>query len=90
MKFPDFQEESLMRLASFGVIREMHSAENQYLLKHGYNLTLKALKPTSIERQNVKLALKVFNPQIVTALWELSPKKYFESYEDTAEFIDNL
>lgn len=86
MHYPDFEEEK-MRLASFQALKSMHLSEKNKLLQYGYTLSLKALYPTSIERQNVKLALQIFNSNVATALCELGSKKQFESFEDTAAYI---
>ena len=87
MQYPDFKEEK-MRIASFRSLKDMHSTEKDNLLQYGYTLSLKSLYPTTIERQNVKLALQIFNPDVVTALRELGPKKHFEYFEDTAAYIE--
>lgn len=59
--------------------------EKDKLLKHGYSLSLKALFPSSIERQNVKLALKIFNPFVIEAL--KGPFNNLPFSQDTADFI---
>nr|XP_012225401.1 PREDICTED: uncharacterized protein LOC105673967 [Linepithema humile] len=87
MQYPDFKEQK-MRLASFQSLKDMHSTEKDNLLQYGYTLSLKSLYPTSIERQNVKLALQIFNTNVVIALRELGPKKRFEYFEDTAAYIE--
>lgn len=85
---PDFADHTQQLIASFSALKEMHALEKNSLIKYGFGLTLKALYPTSIERQNVKLALKVFNSNNVAALSELGPKKNFTSWKDTSAFIE--
>lgn len=84
--FPDFFGNE-MRVAAFGALKEMHMRENDQLIKYGHTLSLKALYPSSIERQNVKLVLQVFNDSIVAALEQLGPKVCLSSYKDTSVFI---
>lgn len=87
MKFPSINS-SEIKEASFNALKELHRKEQNELLKFGYTLSLKALYPSSIERQNVKLALQVFNHSTVAALRQIGPKISLESYEDTADFIE--
>ncbi|KAH7965136.1 hypothetical protein HPB49_004073 [Dermacentor silvarum] len=50
-----------MKAASFEVVRPLYSLEQTSLLKLGYKLNSKAINPTPMERQNVKLVLNVMN-----------------------------
>lgn len=88
MVYPDFKSPDVIKVASFDALKQLHSKEQSQLLKYGYTLSLKALYPTSIERQNVKLVLQIFNQIIVTALRELGPKVPFKNFEDTATYIE--
>ena len=47
--------------------------EKANVLKDGYLLNWKALFPTAIERQNVKLALRKFDRTTVAVLQTLGP-----------------
>ena len=47
--------------------------EKDSVLKDGYLLTLKSLFPNVIERQNVRLVLKIFDTTTVAALETLEP-----------------
>lgn len=89
MVYPHFENHNnLLRVASFDALKELHRLEEGSLLKYGYGLTLKALFPSSLERQNVKLALQIFSGRIVTALNEIGPLKNLENWQDTACYID--
>ncbi|KAH9376236.1 hypothetical protein HPB48_014403 [Haemaphysalis longicornis] len=57
-----------MKGASFDAVWELYSSEKFSLLKVGYKLNAKAVNPTSVERQNMKLALSVINPFVSNAL----------------------
>jgi hypothetical protein len=57
------------------------------LLKYDYSLSLKALYPSSLERQNVALALQIFNSSNVSALNEFGPLEHLQHFEDIADFI---
>lgn len=87
MKYPNIND-SEIKHASFECLKELHRKEQNQLLKFGYTLTLKALNPTPIERQNVKLALQIFNYNIVAALKQFGPKVPLGNYKDTADYIE--
>lgn len=56
--------------ASFAHVRDLYSSEKNSVLKLAPNLTHKSIFPNSLERQNVKLALKVFDEKTAAALVE--------------------
>lgn len=86
--FPDFYDLTTVRYASFEAIRDVYKIESDKLLKFGYGLSLKALWPSTFERQNVKLVMQIFNDDIENSLLELGPSEHIENYEDTAKFIN--
>lgn len=57
-----------MQAASFEAVRQLYALEQTSLLKLGYKLNSKAINPTPMERQNVKLVLNVINPFVSNAL----------------------
>lgn len=57
-----------MKAASFEAVRQLYALEQTSLLKLGYKLNSKAINPTPMERQNVKLVLNVINPFVSNAL----------------------
>ena len=59
-----------LHTASFAHLRALHSSEKDNFVKLAPNLTYKALYPSNLERQNVKLALKVFDDKTIVALGE--------------------
>lgn len=65
----------------------MHELETGGLLKYSFGLTLKALCPTSLERKNVKLALKVFSRSVLHGLLEFKLTNDMIDISSTAEFI---
>ncbi|KAH7932844.1 hypothetical protein HPB49_003351 [Dermacentor silvarum] len=73
--------------ASFKHLRDLHKEESSLLLKSGYGLTSKALNPSNLERQNVKLVLQVFNPHVAEALAARSGKAEFQHAAATADFM---
>ena len=86
--YPDFDNCSFIRSACFRDLITIYYMEKDSVLKDGYLLTLKSLFPNSIERQNVKLVLKIFDRTTVAALETLghsSPK--LTNWESTAIFI---
>lgn len=90
--FPEIQgdtpESERMQTASFATIRDLHSKECDQLLKYGYGLSRKALYPSSLERQDVKLALQIFNDYLPEALRALGAKHNLFSFEATATFVE--
>jgi hypothetical protein len=86
--FPDFDDNEIVRYASFEAIREVYNIETEKLLKFGYGLSLKALWPSTFERQNVKLVTQIFNDNVENNLLELGPSNNIRNYEDTARFIN--
>lgn len=77
-----------VNIASFSSLRKLHSVEEQSILKHAKYLSIKALYPSSIERQNVKLALQVFNEHVISALRTIGVKKSIDKSLETASFIE--
>ncbi|KAH6926129.1 hypothetical protein HPB50_015045 [Hyalomma asiaticum] len=73
--------------ASFKHLRDLHKEESGLLLKSGYGLTSKALNPSNLERQDVKLVLQVFNPHVAEALTARSGEVDFQHAAATADFI---
>ncbi|XP_037518749.2 uncharacterized protein LOC119395817 [Rhipicephalus sanguineus] len=89
MYFPEpksNEAEPKILTASFKVLCELHEAEKHELLKLAPTLTLKALNPSNMERQDVKLALKVFNSSTVAALSTAT----FQHAKETSEYIDTI
>lgn len=78
--------------ASFSLLRNIYQEESKSLLKLAPKLSLKALNPTNLERQNVSLALKVFDISNVCTLKLLKEKKNCCNpvYEQTACFIETI
>ncbi|XP_064470198.1 uncharacterized protein LOC135384947 [Ornithodoros turicata] len=75
-----------MLSASFNTLCKLHSSEQGELIKLSHGLTMKALNPSNLERQNVKLALQVFSSFVVEALRQRSDR--LENADETAEFVD--
>lgn len=73
--------------ASFKTLRDLHLKEQDQLIKAAPTLSLKALNPSSMEKQNVKLALKVFNSSTVAALETYGERYALHHAAGTAEFL---
>lgn len=89
MFFPDITELSIngqVLTASFGTLRKAHEQESNELLRLAPTLSLKALNPSNLERQNVKLVLKIFNLSTIAALTS-STLAQLQHAKGTAEFI---
>ena len=66
----------------------MFNQESDKLVKYGYGLNVKALWPTNLEKQNVKLVCNIFNEFIVNGLLALGPIHNLEHYNGTATFLN--
>ena len=96
--FPNFQNFQLSSYeghiqvlsASFSDVRLLYNSEKQSLAKLAPTLTIKACFPSIIERQNVKLVLKVVNELTIAALKLQNELRDPESRNNTHEFVDIL
>ena len=99
--FPNFQNIKLdycvypvqVYSASFSDVRLLYASEKESLAKLAPNLTIKACFPSAIERQNVKLVLKVFNELTLAALKlqnQLSNQEYRNNTHDFVEILLQL
>ncbi|GFS75860.1 transposable element P transposase [Trichonephila clavipes] len=87
--FPDFEDHNKFPLleANFSTLKQLYDIESNNLVKFAYSLTLKALSPTNLEKQNVKLVLKIFNNFVIQELQLLGEQHELISYETTSIFI---
>ena len=92
--FPHFQfgdistkSSTSYALASFSSLVHLHNTECDSLIKFAYKLSYKALNPSTFERQNVKLALQIFNNFTAEALEILREKTQNPFNSDTQAFI---
>ena len=74
-------------IASFNSLKQLHNAECDSLIKFAYRLSYKAFNSSTFERQNVKLALQIFNNFTAKALMILGEKLKIPFYSDTQAFI---
>jgi hypothetical protein len=65
--FPDFSTGVVCK-ASISHIRRLYDIEKDSIVKLAPGLTHKALYPGNLERQNVQLALKIFDEKVIVAL----------------------
>jgi len=64
--FPDIEDGSICK-ASLSHLRQLYASEKDNYIKMAPGLSYKALNPSNLERQNVKLVLKVFDEKTITA-----------------------
>ncbi|XP_070377578.1 uncharacterized protein [Dermacentor albipictus] len=72
---------------SFKTLRDLHLKEEDHLIKAAPTLSVKALNPSNMERQNVKLALKVFSLSTIAALETCGQRYALQHAAGTAEFL---
>lgn len=87
MFYPDFENSNITKTACFSTVKKLHAMEAGKLLKFGYGVTLKAVEPTNVDRQNVKFVLKVFNDHVIEGLRECDKKEDLQHVQDTADYI---
>jgi hypothetical protein len=66
--YPDFVSGNQLCRASFDHLVKLYVSERESIVKMAPGLSHKALYPSNLERQNVKLALKIFDDKVVVAL----------------------
>ncbi|KAH9366742.1 hypothetical protein HPB48_020883 [Haemaphysalis longicornis] len=77
-----------IKASSFAAVQQLYTSEKTSLVKAGYTLNAKAVNPTSLEQQNVKLVLDVVNPFVSNALRTHGSTFKIAQAESTALFID--
>ena len=65
--FPDIEDGSICK-ASLSHLRQLYASERDNYVKMAPGLSYKVLNPSNLERQNVKLALRLFDEKTITAL----------------------
>jgi hypothetical protein len=80
--YPDFNDLSIIKKASFHHLRVINDNEKDLLIKKAFKLNNKTLYPSNIERQNVTLVDNVFHRSTIAALKEI------EDYAETADFVE--
>ena len=73
--------------ACFESLRHLYHSEAEKHLKFGYKLSIKALHPSNLEHQNVRLVLQIFSEFVAQALLQLRNAHYILHYQDTSAFI---
>ena len=86
--FPDFDDTHKVNIAQFQDVRLLYKNEQTSILKQAYRLTAKTGWPTILERQNVNLALKIFDTSTLTALSIYNSKRTDFESRRTCEFLD--
>ena len=87
--FPVFNDYNEILCASFAELEHVYETGKSLTIRQAYRFSWKELYPHSIERQNVKLALRIFNEPNVAALKCLGPDCEKLSYwNGTSLFID--
>ena len=75
--------------AKFNYVRKLHKSEQNSTMTQAHRLSSKVCWPTSLERQKVNLALRVFNESTCAAL-KIQNDLHPDSINDTSNFVDVL
>ena len=81
-EFVSFTDKNIIESASYKLIENLYMIEKDKNLKSGYGLSYNTIYPNSVQRQNVKLALNIFNEKTSSAL------RKFKNSDSTCNFID--
>lgn len=76
-----------LKTASFSDLKKLYEAENNDIVKYAHSLTAKSLAPNNLERQNVQLALNIFNINVAIALRQTGERFNILNFEGTSDFI---
>lgn len=85
MYYIDFDDHTKTKTASFETVKKLHSLEDEKIVKYAYGVTIKALCPNNIERQNVKLVLQIFNEHVIQGL--IHSGESLLHFKETADYI---
>lgn len=89
MKYPSFhQHSSNFHTASFEALRQLCRIEQDSILQYSKFISVKALYPSNIERQNVSLALQIFNDHVVEALRSFGVSTNISNAMHTSQYIE--
>lgn len=71
--FPSMANDDKLQVAKFQDLRDIYEKEKLLNVKLAPKLSYKALYPSSLERQNVKLALNIFDEKNLEAIKQFEP-----------------
>ena len=87
--FPGFNDYNEIFCVSFAELEHVYDMDKSLTIKQAYRLSWEILHQHSIERQNVKLALHIFNETNVAAFKCLGPDcEKLSNWNGTSLFID--
>lgn len=90
--FPEFEPnvngQRRLLCASFNAIKNAYDLESDLLVQYGYALSKAAVSSTDVEKQNVQVALEIFNHSGPIALCAVGEKHDIEHYKETTIFIE--
>lgn len=89
-KFPHFETGEEIFTAHYKHLEQMYEIEKNLLVKYGHLLSFKALYPSSIQKQNVDLALRIFSDKNIVALQHITKDhpSIFSNIDGTCLFLD--
>ena len=90
LKYPSFEDFQQVNIASFEDIRLLYREVQYKCAKLAPRLIAKACWPTSFERQNVSLALRIFCESTSSAIKVQNLSRTQEFKTHTSEFIDTI
>ena len=95
MRFPELSwnsevyESYTTSYAPFTSIQSLYGLESDKLLKQSYKLSLKAVSPSALDRQNVRYALQIFNEYVIEALLTIGEKHCLLFYSSVAAYMSS-
>lgn len=86
--YPVWEDNNRFQSANFGHLRKIGEMESSSILKVARTLTKAALHPSNIQRQNVKLALRIFAESNIVALETYGERNNFSGWQGTKSFLE--
>lgn len=80
--YPDFNDNSIHKKASFNVLRTQYKAEVNLQIRQAYKLCHKSLYPGNLDRQKVYLVDNIFHDSTISAL------QCQDDFKETADFLE--
>jgi len=76
-----------MKEAMFSIVKQIYASEQNKIIKEAPSLSYKAVYPSSMERQNVSLALKVFDEKLIAVISARSKIPGNEKWAETSHLL---
>nr|XP_042911089.1 uncharacterized protein LOC122272083 [Parasteatoda tepidariorum] len=87
---PDFEDFTKIVNVKFSFLRKVFNIERNSIVKYAHKLSFKTTYPTNIERQNVNLALNIFDESTQAAIQIYGEQNCFSNWQPTVQFLKTV